>query len=245
MLQKTLTDQQYIAERGLATVIYLALKLNKPLFLEGEAGVGKTEVAKILARALDTELIRLQCYEGLDVSTPCTNGTMPRRCSICACWKPPAQTARRCKRNCFRASSCWHARCCARSKPAPMVSPPVLLIDEIDRADEEFEAFLLELLSDFQVTIPELGTIRADRPADCGRHQQPHPRSPRRAETPLPVLLDRIPRFREGTARSCAPKRRMSSRCWRSRSPPSFRRCGGWSCSKRRASPKRSTGRRR
>lgn len=163
-LGSALTTQQYIAERGLTTAIYLALKLNKPLFLEGEAGVGKTEIAKVLARIFDTELIRLQCYEGLDVNTAIYE------------WNYAAQMLRLrlleatgAERSEMEASLFSRQYLLARPllravEASAEGKPPVLLIDEIDRADEEFEAFLLELLSDFQVTIPELGTIRAAQP---------------------------------------------------------------------------------
>ena len=163
-VQQTLQQQDYIAERGLATAIFLALRLGRPLFLEGEAGVGKTEIARVLSAALDSELIRLQCYEGLDASNALYE------------WNYAAQMlhlrlleASGASRNEMQAGI--FSRQFLQSRPLLQAveggsdgRPPVLLIDEIDRADEEFEAFLLELLSDFQVTIPELGTIHADTP---------------------------------------------------------------------------------
>src|SRR5664279_442614 len=164
MLQKTLTEQQYIAERGLATVIYLALKLNKPLFLEGEAGVGKTEIAKVLARALDTELIRLQCYEGLDANTALYEWNYAAQMLHLRMLEASGADRAEMQTELFSRQFLL-ARPLLRAVDARTDGrPPVLLIDEIDRADEEFEAFLLELLSDFQVTIPELGTIRAAVP---------------------------------------------------------------------------------
>ena len=164
MLQKTFADQQYIAERGLATVIYLALKLNKPLFLEGEAGVGKTEIAKVLARALDTELIRLQCYEGLDASTALYEWNYAAQMLNLRMLEASGADRAEMQTELFSRQFLL-ARPLLRAVEASSDGrPPVLLIDEIDRADEEFEAFLLELLSDFQVTIPELGTIRAAVP---------------------------------------------------------------------------------
>jgi MoxR-like ATPase len=163
-LEQLLAGQQYVVEHDLALSIFLALKLRRPLFLEGEAGVGKTEVAKALAGALQTELIRLQCYEGLDVSHALYEWNYPRqlleiRLQEAAHELDRARAAERLftepfliKRPLLRALA--HAR----------GEVPVLLIDEIDRADEEFEGFLLELLSDYQVTIPELGTVTAAEP---------------------------------------------------------------------------------
>jgi MoxR-like ATPase len=164
MLQTTLSEQQYIAERGLATVIYLALKLNKPLFLEGEAGVGKTEVAKILARALDTELIRLQCYEGLDVSTALYEWNYAAQMLHLRMLEASGANRTEMQSELFSRQFLLARPLLRAVEVSSDGRPPVLLIDEIDRADEEFEAFLLELLSDFQVTIPELGTIRAAVP---------------------------------------------------------------------------------
>jgi MoxR-like ATPase len=163
-MQQALSSKSYIAERSLSTSIYLALKMNKPLFLEGDAGVGKTEVAKVLAALLDTPLIRLQCYEGLDVSSALYE------------WNYAAQMMHLRLLEASHASrsemqSELFSRQFLQSRPLLQAveasvkgKPSVLLIDEIDRTDEEFEAFLLELLSDFQVTIPEVGTIRADEP---------------------------------------------------------------------------------
>ena len=158
-LQSLLANEFYVADRGLATSIYLALTLGRPLLLEGEAGVGKTEVAKVLARGLDTELIRLQCYEGLDVSHAVYEWNYARqlleiRMREAAGGADRAQLAEDLfspdfliKRPLLRALEADRA--------------PVLLIDELDRADEEFEGYLLELLSDYQITVPELGTVKA------------------------------------------------------------------------------------
>ena len=163
-VQQALNAQDYIAERGLATAIFLAIKLGKPLFLEGEAGVGKTEIAKVLARLYDTDLIRLQCYEGLNVSSALYE------------WNYAGQMlylrlleASGADRDEMNAEIFSHRFLQARPllqaiEASANGKPPVLLIDEIDRADEEFEAFLLEVLSDFQVTIPELGTISTEQP---------------------------------------------------------------------------------
>jgi MoxR-like ATPase len=161
-VQNALGTQKYVADASLSTAIFLGLKLPKPLLLEGEAGVGKTEVAKVLASILNTDLIRLQCYEGLDVNHAVYEWNYPRQMLA------------------IRAADATH-----ESREAAMAeifsedylikrpllqaiehrgAAPVLLIDEIDRADEEFEAFLLELLSDFQVSVPEIGTLRAEYP---------------------------------------------------------------------------------
>jgi MoxR-like ATPase len=176
-LQEALARHAYVAERPLAVAIYLALTLRRPLFLEGEAGVGKTEVAKVLATALDTRLIRLQCYEGLDVGHAVYEWNYPRQ--ILEIRLQEAALSRRAEAS----ASAVNAGPSGLAPGADIFTetflikrpllqaieqtrekPPVLLIDEIDRADEEFEGYLLELLADFQVTIPELGTIRAEAP---------------------------------------------------------------------------------
>ncbi|MCB0054075.1 MAG: MoxR family ATPase [Caldilineaceae bacterium] len=162
-LQAALARRAYVSERGLATAIFLALKLGRPLLLEGEAGVGKTEVAKVLAALLDRPLLRLQCYEGLDLQSAAYE------------WNYSRQIL---QIRLMEASGHLHLDAAQQQLFGPDFllkrpllqaidsgSPaPVLLIDELDRADEEFEAFLLELLSDFQITIPELGTIKAAEP---------------------------------------------------------------------------------
>lgn len=159
-----LSQQNYIAERSLATAIYLAIRLRKPLFLEGEAGVGKTEIAKVLAQVLQTELIRLQCYEGLDVSTALYEWNYPQQLLYLRMLEASGATLAEMKASLFTREF-LQARPLLRAVEASAEGhPPVLLIDELDRADEEFEAFLLEILSDFQVTIPELGTIVAVQP---------------------------------------------------------------------------------
>ena len=160
-LQEGLRGQRYFASRGLATTIFLALKLGKPLFLEGEAGVGKTEVAKVLAALLDTELVRLQCYEGLDVHHAVYEWNYTRQMMHIRLLE--AQGQRAVESELFGPDFLLQ-RPLLRAIDASLTKPPVLLIDEIDRSDEEFEAFLLEILSDFQITIPEIGTIKAERP---------------------------------------------------------------------------------
>jgi MoxR-like ATPase len=163
-LQQAMAGRQYIAGRALAVSIYLALRLQRPLFLEGEPGVGKTEVAKVLASALDTELIRLQCYEGLDISHAVYEWNYPRQIlEIRLLEGAHALDPRAAERELFT-DTFLIKRPLLRAIEQTRERPPVLLIDEIDRADEEFEGYLLELLSDFQITIPELGTIRAVAP---------------------------------------------------------------------------------
>ncbi len=160
-LQTSLRSRSYIADRGLATSIYLALKLGKPLFLEGEAGVGKTEVAKVLTGILDTELIRLQCYEGLDVSQAVYEWNYARQ--MLHIRVQEARQEKIADQDLF-SQEFLLSRPLLQAIQNTRRHPPVLLVDEIDRSDEEFEAYLLELLSDFQITIPEIGTIKAEHP---------------------------------------------------------------------------------
>jgi MoxR-like ATPase len=163
-LEQLLARQLYVADRGLAVSVYLALRLRRPLFLEGEAGVGKTEIAKALAAALGTELIRLQCYEGIDVAQALYEWNYPRQLlEIRLLEASHALDRTRATKELF-SEAFLIKRPLLRALEQTGTGAPVLLIDEIDRADDEFEGFLLELLSDFQVTIPELGTIRAVEP---------------------------------------------------------------------------------
>ena len=170
-LQEALSREHYIAERSLAVAIYLSLRLQRPLFLEGEAGVGKTEVAKVLASALGTSLIRLQCYEGLDVNHAVYEWNYPRQileirmleAELRLTEQPRSDRHDALTRDLFQ-EAFLIKRPLLRAIEETRRRPPVLLIDEIDRADEEFEGYLLELLADFQITIPELGTIRAAAP---------------------------------------------------------------------------------
>jgi MoxR-like ATPase len=160
-----LREHDYLADEGLATAIFLALKLRKPLFLEGEAGVGKTEVAKVLARILETPLIRLQCYEGIDVYQAVYEWDYARQllhiraAEALGTEEDPEHLERDLYNREFLVS-----RPLLQALEHRGENPPVLLVDEVDRSDDEFEAFLLEILSDFAVTIPEIGTIQADRP---------------------------------------------------------------------------------
>ena len=162
-LQATLARQDYVCDRALATSVYLALQLQRPVLLEGEAGVGKTEVAKALAAALGRDLIRMQCYEGLDISHAVYEWNYPRQILEIQLMRNGGSLDRRAAaKELFRREFLLERpllKALEHSGP-----PPVLLIDELDRADEEFEGYLLEMLSDFQVTIPELGTIRAAQP---------------------------------------------------------------------------------
>ena len=189
-LGRLLAEHRYVADEGLATSIYLALKLQRPLLLEGEAGVGKTEVAKVLAAALDAELIRLQCYEGLDVNHAVYEWNYARqlieirlaeaeRAAADAEGRPegvrvagggaatgdgPAAAGRAVRVRELFSPDFLIERPLLRALRDGRPRPPVLLIDELDRADEEFEGYLLELLSDFQITIPEIGAIKAAAP---------------------------------------------------------------------------------
>jgi MoxR-like ATPase len=164
-LQSALAQNAYIADRSLSTAIFLALAMDKPLLLEGEAGVGKTEIAKTLSRMLDRHLIRLQCYEGLDVSTTIYEWNYARQMLQIRLMEAQGTTAQGgdAIKNIF-GPEFLIKRPLLQAIEESMVRPPILLIDEIDRADEEFEAFLLELLSDWQISIPEIGTVRATNP---------------------------------------------------------------------------------
>jgi MoxR-like ATPase len=158
-----LAAQEYFADRAIATTVFLAARLNKPLFLEGEAGVGKTEIAKALAATLRTRLIRLQCYEGLDASHALYEWNYARQLLRIKLAEAGHESTVALEREIF-SEEYLVRRPLLEALSSEGGNPPVLLIDEVDRADEAFEAFLLEVLSDFQVTIPELGTIRASRP---------------------------------------------------------------------------------
>lgn len=154
----------YIAERALATVTFLSLRMGRPLFLEGEAGVGKTEIAKVLSAALGRRLIRLQCYEGLDVSSAVYEWNSAAQMIAIRLAEASGETDReRLAHDVFSEQYLIKRPLLQALEPDP-AGAPVLLIDELDRADEAFEAFLLEILSDFQVTIPEFGTVRAPKP---------------------------------------------------------------------------------
>ena len=158
--QEAMERHGYVAEPAIATAVFLAQEMRKPLLIEGDAGVGKTEVAKVLARLLDTELIRLQCYEGLDVNTSLYEWNYQRQMLRVRIAEQEGRDASQIEEMIFGRSYLLERpllRAITRRE-----GPPVLLVDEVDRSDQGFEAFLLEVLSDFQVTIPELGTIRAE-----------------------------------------------------------------------------------
>ena len=159
-VQSAMEGAKYITDRSTATVLYLSLKLGKPILVEGEAGVGKTEIAKVLAQILATRLIRLQCYEGLDVNTSLYEWNYPRQ----ILWMKQAEICELPQEKVGKgifSQDFLIRRPLLEAIQNESAKPPVLLIDEIDRSDEEFEAFLLEVLSDFQVTIPEIGTLKA------------------------------------------------------------------------------------
>ena len=160
--ERLLAAGDYVAGRDLATVIYLALRMGRPLLLEGEAGVGKTEIAKVLASMLGRDLIRLQCFEGLDLASAAYEWNYPQQ--MVAIRLAEAEGSGSKVSDSLYTGDFLIERPLLRALQPHANGPPVLLIDEIDRADEPFEAFLLELLSDFQLTIPELGTVTADEP---------------------------------------------------------------------------------
>jgi MoxR-like ATPase len=162
-LQSAFAAQGYVADRDLATAVFLSLALGRPLLLEGEAGVGKTEVARTLSAVLGAQLIRLQCYEGLDVNTAVYEWDYPRQMLEIRLLEARGEAKSAATRDIF-AEEFLIRRPLLQALASRASEPPVLLIDEVDRADEEFEAFLLELLSDFAVSIPEIGTIRAEHP---------------------------------------------------------------------------------
>ena len=159
-----LAGADYVADRALATVLFLSLRMRRPLFLEGEAGVGKTEIAKVLASALGRRLIRLQCYEGLDVSSAVYEWNYAAQMIEIRMDEAAGQTDRDVMEKNVFSEKYLIRRPVLDALSGMPGSAPVFLIDELDRTDEAFEAFLLEILSDFQVTVPELGTIRAEEP---------------------------------------------------------------------------------
>jgi MoxR-like ATPase len=162
-VQAAFRERGYITDGSLATAVFLALQLGRPLLLEGEAGVGKTELAKVLAASLGAKLIRLQCYEGLDVNTAVYEWNYPRQMLEIRLLEARGAAQAATAHDIFGPEFLIRRPLLQALESTDGV-PPVLLIDEIDRADEEFEAYLLEILSDFQVTVPEIGTIKAERP---------------------------------------------------------------------------------
>jgi MoxR-like ATPase len=215
-VEARLRERNYIGDRSLATAIFLALKLDKPLFIEGEAGVGKTEAAKVMAEVLGARLIRLQCYEGIDLAHAVYEWNYPRQL-LHIRLLDEHQDRREAEREIFSPEFLLRRPLLdAIDNDDP--TPPVLLIDEIDRSDEEFEAFLLEMLSDFQVSIPELGTIKAKKPPfvviTSNRTREVHDALKRRClyhwidyptlEKEVEIVRARAPEAADGLAREVA-----------------------------------------
>jgi MoxR-like ATPase len=159
-----LAGADYVAERSLATAVFLSLRMGRPLFLEGEAGVGKTEIAKVLASTLGRRLVRLQCYEGLDIAQAAYEWNYPRQMIEIRLAEAEGAKNREALTQDIFSEKFLIRRPLLQALQPDVAGPPVLLIDELDRTDEPFEAYLLEVLSDFQLTIPELGTIKAEQP---------------------------------------------------------------------------------
>ena len=159
-----LAKADYVAERSLATAVFLALRMKKPLFLEGEAGVGKTEIAKVLSGTLGRKLVRLQCYEGLDIASAVYEWNYPRQMIEIRLAEAEGVKSREGLEEDIFNEKFLIRRPILQALEGDLAGPPVLLIDELDRTDEPFEAYLLEVLADFQVTIPEIGTVRAEEP---------------------------------------------------------------------------------
>ena len=213
-LTEDFRGRDYIADRSLATAVFLALELERPLLLEGEAGVGKTELAKVLASSLGARLIRLQCYEGLDVNTAVYEWNYPRQMLEIRLLEARGQAEHASAHDIFGSDFLIRRPLLQALETADGVAP-VLLIDEIDRADEEFEAYLLEILSDFQVTVPEIGTIRAELPPrvilTSNRTREVHDALKRRclyhwidyptAQKEYEIVLARVPHAPEKLAR--------------------------------------------
>jgi len=207
-------SRDYIMDRSLATAVFLALELDRPLLLEGEAGVGKTELAKVLAQSLGAKLIRLQCYEGLDVNTAVYEWNYPRQMLEIRLLEARGEAQHANAHDIFGPDFLIRRPLLQALEVQDGVAP-VLLIDEIDRADEEFEAYLLEILSDFQVTVPEIGTITAEKPPrvilTSNRTREVHDALKRRclyhwidyptAQKEYEIVLARVPAAPERLAR--------------------------------------------
>jgi MoxR-like ATPase len=212
--QALLASAGYIADRALSTVLYLSLKMGRPLFLEGEAGVGKTEIAKVLAATLGRKLIRLQCYEGLDVASAVYEWNYAAQMVEIRLAEAAGDVDRKTLSKDIFTERFLIKRPILEALEPDIAGPPVLLIDELDRADEAFEAFLLEVLADNQVTVPELGTIRADHPplvvVTTNRTREIHDALKRRcfyhwvdypdAERELQIVTTRVPGIRQRLA---------------------------------------------
>ena len=190
-VEQALRGESYLPDRGLATAIYLSVAMGRPLLLEGEAGVGKTEVGKTLARILEADLIRLQCYEGIDASQALYEWDYARQLLYARALQEGEVTVGE------RVSELYGPEFLVERPLLRAIragSRAVLLVDELDRADDEFEAFLLEVLSDFTRDRARAGDDRRRRAARRRHHLEPHAGAPRRAQAPLPLPLDRVPR---------------------------------------------------
>jgi MoxR-like ATPase len=224
-VQQAMFAQNYIADRSLATTVFLALKRRKPLLLEGEPGVGKTEIAKVLAALLQTQLIRLQCYEGIDVNTAVYEWNYTRQMLHIRLMEVGGINRQDELKEIF-GPEFLIKRPLLQAIDADNATTPVLLIDELDRSDEEFEAYLLELLSDFQITIPEIGTVKAKEPPvviiTSNRTREIHDALRRRClyywidfptlEKEYSIVLARMPEVPERLARQvCAFVREIRS----------------------------------
>ena len=238
MLARRLAAVDYLVDEGLATAMFLSLRLPQPLLLEGEAGVGKTEAGKSLAAVLDTPLVRLQCYEGIDAAEALYEWNYPRQ--LLSIRLAEARGAELSEDELF-GPDYLNARPLLRALQHPGPRPAVLLIDEIDRADDDFEAFLLELLGEAAVTIPEIGTVRATHPPvivlTSNRTRDLHDAVKRRClyewiDYPSPEREVEIIRRRVKGPRPP----------WPCRWPTPSRGCGTPTCRSRRGSPRRSTG---
>jgi len=227
-LQQALAQHNYIADRSLTTALFFALKFHKPIFLEGEAGVGKTEIAKTLTTILGTELIRLQCYEGLDASTAIYEWNYPRQLLQIRM----AETQGSDKAANIFTREFLIQRPLLHAIDGGHTQAPVLLIDELDRADEEFEAFLLELLSDWQITIPELVTIKAKYPPIVLIHPHSYPVSPRRSSAALSCSTGSITPPSPKSCRFWQPACPTSTKPWRVRLLSLCKSYGASICSK-------------
>jgi MoxR-like ATPase len=213
--QELLTHGNYVADRPLATALFLALKLGRPLFLEGEAGVGKTEIAKVLSDTLGRRLVRLQCYEGLDVGSAVYEWNYQRQMLEIRLAEAAGSTERESLAQDIFNERFLIRRPLLQALEPDLAGPPVLLIDELDRTDEPFEAFLLEVLADFQITIPEIGTFRAESPPiviiTSNRTREIHDALKRRcfyhwvdyptAERELSIIRVRVPGVEERLSR--------------------------------------------
>jgi MoxR-like ATPase len=213
--QELLTHGNYVADRPLATALFLALKLGRPLFLEGEAGVGKTEIAKVLSETLARRLVRLQCYEGLDVGSAVYEWNYQRQMLEIRLAEAAGTTERESLAQDIFNERFLIRRPLLQALEPDLAGPPVLLIDELDRTDEPFEAFLLEVLADFQITIPEIGTFKADAPPiviiTSNRTREIHDALKRRcfyhwvdyptAERELSIIRVRVPGVEERLSR--------------------------------------------